>query len=461
MRRLSALLLVTFLLLSTGSVSTGVRSQGIQLEPLLRVSVDGPALSVAVDANRRRIYVADGRSLRPFVHLSPDTVVPAIAAPVPIAGHPRAIEAEGSDVFVATDDGVYRVDGLQHRLVGSITGFRAHGLQVEGEHVFVAAQDIPNNECGLYVLSPSLTTVDSLLDRCSVGDIFSATVSVAVDESYAYLGVMAGGGFTGAVEGFLHVADISQPDEPQKTGFQCSLAGLPIRMELVDGFAYSAEGADGHAPAQRPGLSIVDVAQPSQPHVVGHFETRSKLTGLAVSLPYAYATDGEGRVWAVDVSDPARPSLAAYYDTGFPAHDIAVGEPYLYVADGDGGLVILRIRTVAAPTPTPPLVVAEGTMTRAEQSVCQAGETHYLPESGVFLYSDFVRLESYEGRNVRVWGWSVDSPECDVLNVTAVELIIAPTSTLIRTPTATLTNTPTCAVTHSRIYLPVIRKDWA
>lgn len=82
----------------------------------------------------------------------------------------------------------------------------------------------------------------------------------------------------------------------------------------------------------------------------------------------------------------------------------------------------------STPTPTatviltPGLVTAEGTLTRVWFSFCQAGETHYLPESNVYLYSNVIPLRVYEGKYVRVWGWDVPSPECRLINVTAIEV---------------------------------------
>ena len=91
------------------------------------------------------------------------------------------------------------------------------------------------------------------------------------------------------------------------------------------------------------GLSVVDISNPAEPRIVGRVGTATELTSVAVSLPFAYATDASGVVRAIDVSNPAKPAVAASYDTGFPSHDIFAHEPYLGVANGDGGLVILQI----------------------------------------------------------------------------------------------------------------------
>lgn len=74
----------------------------------------------------------------------------------------------------------------------------------------------------------------------------------------------------------------------------------------------------------------------------------------------------------------------------------------------------------ATSTPIIHIVTAEGTLTRVYVSLCQAGETHHLPESSVYLYSDSVSLYAYEGKYVRILGWSVPSPECRLVNVTDI-----------------------------------------
>lgn len=74
-------------------------------------------------------------------------------------------------------------------------------------------------------------------------------------------------------------------------------------------------------------------------------------------------------------------------------------------------------------------MMAEGTLTRVEASICMAAETHYSPESGGCLYSDFIYLDAYVCEYVRVWGWSVPSPECDVIDVTTIQVLTASTFT--------------------------------
>jgi hypothetical protein len=113
-------------------------------------------------------------------------------------------------------------------------------------------------------------------------------------------------------------------------------------------------------------------------------------------------------------------------------------------------------------------MMAEGTLQRSPYSICMAGETHFLPESNVFLYSYSVPLNAYVGNYVYVWGWLVPSPICTVINVTRIEVLFAPTftptltppptdtATPTPTPTATATPTPTATATATATSTPTL-----
>ncbi len=457
-RRWVLLSLLLLALCSARRLDPGVGAQGIGLELVSRVTTETPVVAVAVNSSGQRVFAAIGEDVQEFVEIAPGVVVPALGGITHLASDPTGVQSLGPDLYVAAVAGVYRLDPQQHRVTASRSGFTAHGLQALGDSVYVAIEDAVHNECGLYVLDRSLDWGGLLVDECrtSIIDGFDIAVAdVAAGGSHAYLAGRRSGGFAGVLEGFLATFDVSQPSQPRFLA-QCTLNGFPQAVEAVGDYAYVAVGIeDWHRPwtTNQHGLSIVDISAPTAPRVVGHVDTDSKLTSVAVSLPYAFATDTQGRVWAVDVSDATKPRLAAYFDTGFPAHDLAVHGPYIYVADGEGGLVALRIATVAHPTPIPLVTSAEGTLTRVEASICQAGETHYLPESDFYLYSDAVQLDAYVGQYVRVWGWSVPSPECLLMNVTTIEVLIEQTPT----PTATLEPTPT--PTGARIHLPIITKQ--
>ena len=293
-------------------------------------------MAVAMTASRQSIYVAAGYTLTEVVEVQPDTWGLAPDGTVELPTQPAAMQAEGSYVYAAGDGGVYLIDAEEHRIVTSHTGpFRGDGLQVHGGYVYAVLNWHEGDvQCGLYVFDrTSLTQVGALetpvvIDFVCTPSTFFA--DVAVSPPYAYV-VGDSTCDPQYAESFLGTVDVSEPSELETAG-RCLPERPAVSVQVVDEYAYVAGN----------GLSVVDVSNPAEPRIVGRVGTATELTSVAVSLPFAYATDADGVVRAIDVSNPAKPALAASYDTGFSAHDIFVHEPYLGVANGDGGLVILR-----------------------------------------------------------------------------------------------------------------------
>jgi hypothetical protein len=347
---------------------------------------------------------------------------------------------DSRDAYVATDHGVCRFNTSRPDSVVCRAGFSASGLDVVGDRVCVTAEDRDHNECGLWVLDRALLLQGKWVEYCWSGDLVQGFSDVAVDGASAYAVGFGGGGFTGWVDGGVLVLDVSQPADPRWNEASELLPGLPSRIALASGLAYVAQHTDGFTPYLRPGLTVLDVSG-DEPQLAGQLDMARNVTSLALAAPYALAGDDSGRLWAIDVTAADQPRIVAWSDTGSAVQDVAVSGAEVYLAEGDGGLVALQIVPVPEPTPTLGLETAQGTLTRVDISFCQAGETHVLPESGVYLYSDYVPLRAYERRYVRVWGWEVASPECRLLNVSDIVVVEA-------TPTRP----------RPSIYLPIVRK---
>jgi hypothetical protein len=441
MRCKVALACCVALCLTLSHFSPPAQADAIRLEPLLRIATRDPAWAVAVDAGRRRLLVAEGKSVREYALLSAGTVVPAMTQAARLLGRAVEMVVEGAEAYVATQRGVCRFNTSRPHAVVCRAGFSASGLDVVGERVYVTAADADHNQCGLWVLDRALMLQGKWVAQCQNGDWFERFTDVAVDSSSAYLVGHSGGGFSGYFDGAVGVLDVSQPAEPQWNGASEQLPGLPSRIVVSDGRAYVAQQSDGFTPYLRPGLAVLGVSGDGlQP--LGQLDLVDNVTSLALAAPHALVGDENGRLWAIDVSDANQPKVAAWSDTSFAVQDAAVSGAEVYLAAGEGGLVAMQMVAVPAPTPTLRLETAEGTLTPVQFTICQAGETHVLPESGVYLFSHFVPLRAYEQRYVRVWGWEVPSPECRLLNVLDIE-VIEPTPTRPQRST----------------YLPVVRKQ--
>jgi hypothetical protein len=95
-------------------------------------------------------------------------------------------------------------------------------------------------------------------------------------------------------------------------------------------------------------LVTLDITDPAQPLFRGQSELiPGGVSGIAITGTVAYVAALEGGVYAVDVSDPGQPAIVGHYDdmdeaTGL-AVTVVVEGSYVYVAYGDAGLCVLQI----------------------------------------------------------------------------------------------------------------------
>lgn len=154
-----------------------------------------------------------------------------------------------------------------------------------------------------------------------VGHIGGATAAVAVHGHYAYVG-----------EGpQLTVLDVSDPNLPRVVGKSPPLPQVVEYIAVTQDYCYVLAG----------GLWVVDVANPSEPMVVGHAEVSGEALDVAAS--YAYVIDPESGLRAVDITDPTHPREVGSCDTPGTGSGVAIAGSYAYVADGEGGLRIVDI----------------------------------------------------------------------------------------------------------------------
>ena len=162
-----------------------------------------------------------------------------------------------------------------------------------------------------------------------VGQIGGVSYAVAVQGSYAYLGV----GLR------LVVLDISNPEEPLVLGRTEVLSYLVEAVAVAGGYAYFADSGNG--------LRVIDVGDPVAPVQVGYCDIQGRASGVAVAGGYAYIASGDLRV--IDVTDPAAPVEVGYYHTPGSARNVAVDSSHAYVADGSRGLRVIDVENPTHP----------------------------------------------------------------------------------------------------------------
>lgn len=163
-------------------------------------------------------------------------------------------------------------------------------------------------------------------DRLALaGQHGGASAAVAVDGSYAYVGI-----------GPRVVAlDLSTPAQPRRLGATPPLPGIVRDIALSNGFAFVAGGDAG--------LRIVDIADPANPTVVGVYYAPGSVESVAVSDTYAFIAVQNAGLRVVNVLDPAHPIEVSAHDTPGAARGLALSGDFAFVADGDAGLRVISL----------------------------------------------------------------------------------------------------------------------
>ena len=107
-------------------------------------------------------------------------------------------------------------------------------------------------------------------------------------------------------------------------------------------FAYVAMGNDG--------LSIVNLTNPTQPHIASVLDTPGVANDVVVSGTYAYVADGSNGLVVVDVNSPLSPQIVGRRATASNALAVALIGRYAFVADGYAGVTMIDVMTPTAPT---------------------------------------------------------------------------------------------------------------
>jgi hypothetical protein len=190
---------------------------------------------------------------------------------------------------------------------------------------------------------------------------------VVVSGDYAYVADYTAG---------LQVIDIRDPVTPRRVGASatggyayslcvsggyayvaCSSAGLQVidsrdpalpirgaRQDTTD-FAFGVAFSEGFAYVGAVGLEIFDISRPTNPVLVGAYNTASEFRSVAASGSVALLADGHAGLHMIDVSIPRSPQrIGGYNTTGQATEVVAFGE-FAYLADANG----LQVINVADP----------------------------------------------------------------------------------------------------------------
>jgi len=114
----------------------------------------------------------------------------------------------------------------------------------------------------------------------------------------------------------------------------------PFHVVVRDNLAYVA--------ASDSGLLVINVANSTNPMLVGRCGSLNSATGICLSCNFAFVTNWWGGLWVVDVIDPANPVEVGYCSLPTICRNVAVSDSYAYVA-GSWGLRIIDVENPSNP----------------------------------------------------------------------------------------------------------------
>jgi parallel beta-helix repeat protein len=278
-------------------------------------------------------YVASGYYGLRVVDMS-DPAHPKEVGTYPTQSYALSVEVVGNYAYVATgpqssDRGLHIVD-ITDPARPNLVGFYPispdqveTGGAVRGMTVRGGIAYIAN-EHGLLMIDVTNPFAPTWQSFIYLSGVRAATVAVAIGGTMAYVAQRDSG---------FSIVDIANPNSPGLVGiFQTP--GPAEGIAVSEGKAYVAAGWAG--------LCIVDVSNPGQPRELGSYDTPGWAFGVAESGTLAYIADGNAGIQIVDVSDPFTPTLVASHNTSGFAYNTWVVGSSIYVADGEGGLIILE-----------------------------------------------------------------------------------------------------------------------
>ncbi len=193
----------------------------------------------------------------------------------------------------------------------------ATDIKLEDDHVFLAAVG-----GGLLIFDVSNPGQPQLVSQTTFPDaaVDSASVDVtAIDfvDQYAYVLV------EGDYPYFIAILDVSDPAEPKEIRRFVPESELNPWDIVVHGqYAYLNGGLQY--------IDIVDVSDPLAPRLVGSVDTPGHPRQYVVEGNYVYVNDGFN-ISIINVANPAQPKVVGFYEIAAPSSVSKVGD-YLYTA---------------------------------------------------------------------------------------------------------------------------------
>lgn len=275
---------------------------------------------IKTGADTRTIYVANGvGGLKTLEFTTPydGTVIESLSFPMNPGASGNSLEAARCTKirvrdgygFVATETGMFVVDLSGNTIVGHVP-------------TDIAVSDITLHENYVYLCAGSLIVIDSRVPQQSrvvaERDMHGSAYSVGINAdlpTHAYVA---------ALEGGLHIFDITDPAMPRPIG-NYPTQGNATGVALTEKRAYLLDSGIG--------VAALDITEPSKPKLEGTYRDDTILIDAQVSSNLLYLLDSDS-VQVIDTRTLTTTSVPLYrnLELQFPS-ELKLVDGVLYIAD--------------------------------------------------------------------------------------------------------------------------------
>jgi hypothetical protein len=314
-----------------------------------------------------------------------------------------------------------------------------HGIHVDaegnvhstGDQTYVKLKLQPDGSfTGLYTYLNDLFAypVFGVPDAAFVGDvqylyIINTQSHINPLWSYIYVGdsydIYVQGDYAFLTVGYqLKIYNVANYQNPYFEGF-CTLPGYPYKLEVIDEYAYVADGFGG--------LRNINVHRPSEPIEVGFYDTFSAASDMQRSGDYGFVAEMEDGLLVFNLTDLSNPTLVGQYNTPGISKSFEVEGNYTYIADRSGGLRIADITN-----PMNPVEVGFYDSLYSAEEICVSNNYAYVVDD-ILNEPDWIRaINISDPANPFQVGAILMQSDVNALDVSGNFLFAATTNTGLR-----------------------------
>ncbi len=288
--------------------------------PTVLGSFDTPGEANSVFVYGRYAYVADGSAGLQIFDVS-DKSNPHLAGSYDTPGEAKDIYLNLPYKYAYVADGEGGLQVIDVNDVNNPSKVGSTDTSVTANKVFVSSTRA-------YICGPEGVQVFDSLYLTELGSYSTATTAKAFSFTSEELYLIEG-------DYTLTKLIISCLSTPQFDGSYTTFDDVRGIFLVCGTYAYAA--------SSKHGLKVINVADPSDPTIVGSCDTPGEANGVFVKGDYAYVADGSSGLQVINVTNPSNPTIVGSCDTPGEANGVFVIGDYAYVADGNKGLQVIKM----------------------------------------------------------------------------------------------------------------------